>query len=84
MSWTLYLVLTLFLTVVFTVFSVVTRGVILGIRDNYLRYYQKAELQWTGPSRTQRAGHKGRLWAYFTGSFVAALLVVELVIKPGN
>jgi len=81
MSWVFYLGLTVFLTIVFTIFLLVAHSVILGIRDNYLRYYQKAELQWTGPV-TRPARRAARFWIYLTISFVAALVVVELVVRP--
>jgi hypothetical protein len=80
MSWTFYAGLVFFLAVVFTVFSTVAYSVGLGIRDNYRRYYQKAELQWTEP------GHKGRSrlnFRWFVGTaFAAAWLVVEFIVKP--
>jgi len=81
MSWTFYLGLVLFLTVVLTVFSTVAYSVILGIRDNYLRYYQKAGLQWTEPGR-KRTPPVNLGWV-ITLSLVAAWLV-EFVIKPGS
>ncbi len=46
MSWAAYLGLIVFFTLVFTVFYSVAYSVLLGIQDNYRRYYQKAELQW--------------------------------------
>ncbi len=80
MSWTFYAGLVFFLAVVFTVFSTVAYSVGLGIRDNYRRYYQKAELQWTEP------GHKDRSrlnFRWFVGTaFAAAWLVVEFIVKP--
>ncbi|MDA2933022.1 hypothetical protein MYX82_01625 [Acidobacteria bacterium AH-259-D05] len=80
MSWTFYLGLVVFFTFVFAVFSAVAYSVILGIRDNYLRYYQKAELQWTEPGgkRTPRIN----LWWLIAIAFATAWLVVEFVINP--
>ena len=60
----------------FAAFYAVAYSVVLGIRDNYLRYYQKAELQWTGPSRESRAGI-GFSWLLVV-SFATAWVVVEL------
>ena len=80
MSWAFYAGLVFFLAVVFTVFSTVAYSVGLGIRDNYRRYYQKAELQWTEP------GDKGRarlnFWWFAATAFATAWLVVEFIIKP--
>ncbi len=81
MSWTFYLGLIVFLTVVFTVFSAVAYSVILGVRDNYLRYYQKAELQWTAPGRTRKRPI-ANLWWLIGMAVVTAWVVVEFVIKP--
>ena len=81
MSWVFYLGLAVFLAIVFTIFLLVAHSVILGIRDNYLRYYQKAELQWTGPV-TRPARRAARFWLYFILSLAASLLIVEFVIKP--
>ncbi len=44
-------ILFFFLTVIFLVFFAVAYSTILGIRDNYYRYAQKASLQWTGPGK---------------------------------
>lgn len=80
MSWTLYVALIVFLTVVLTVFLAVAYSVGLGIRDNYRRYYQKAELQWTNP--VCRNSRQLNFWWFVASALLAAWLVVEYVIKP--
>ena len=80
MSWTFYAGLIFFLAVVFMVFSTVAYAVGLGIRDNYRRYYQKAELQWTEPGQTGRS--RLNFWWLVAASFATAWLVVEFIIKP--
>ncbi len=81
MSWTFYLGLIVFLTVVFSVFSAVAFSVILGVRDNYLRYYQKADLQWTAPGPTGKRPILHLKWLIGM-AVVTAWVVVEFVIKP--
>jgi hypothetical protein len=80
MPWTFYVALVLFLTVVLTVFSTVAFSVGLGVRDNYRRYYQKAELQWTEPGH--RSGPRLNFWRFVAIAFATAWLVVEFIIKP--
>ena len=80
MSWTFYVGLVVFLTVVLTVFSTVAYSVGLGIRDNYRRYYQKAELQWTQPGHP--SSPRLNFWWFAAAAFATAWLVVEFVIKP--
>ncbi|MCH8820370.1 MAG: hypothetical protein IIB03_08640 [Acidobacteria bacterium] len=80
MSWTFYTGLVFFLAVVLTVFSTVAYSVGLGVRDNYRRYYQKAELQWTEPGRKGRS--RLSFWWFVAVAFATAWLVVEFIIKP--
>ncbi len=63
-------ILLFFLAFVFLVFYAVTYATIMGIRDNYYRYAQKASLQWTGPGRKLR---RPGLWTGL-GLLLAALL----------
>lgn len=44
----------------FALFYGIAFSVLLGIRDNYRRYYQKADLQWTGKESRFRSS-AGRL-----------------------
>lgn len=46
----------------------------LGIRDNYFRYYQKADLQWTGPGNKPPRSRIRLTWLIFA-SLLSALLV---------
>ena len=48
-SWQFYLAALGFFTLLLGVFYAVAWSVLLGVYENYLRYYQKSELQWTGP-----------------------------------
>lgn len=44
-----------FFTVVFIVFLAIAYSVVLGVIENYYRYYQKADQQWTGPESRFRS-----------------------------
>ncbi len=80
MSWIFYVSLVFLFTVVLTVFSTVAYSVGLGIRDNYRRYYQKAELQWTEPG--QKRSPRLNFWWFVATALTTAWLVVEFIIKP--
>lgn len=81
MSWAFYLGLIVFFTIIFAVFYAIACSVLLGIRDNYLRYYQKAELQWTSPVPEQR--NRAGPWKLLAPlSLVTAWIVVHFVIQP--
>ena len=81
MSWAFYLGLIAFFTIVFAVFYAVAYSVILGIRDNYRRYYQKAELQWTAPSGQSTLAASRLRWLV-PFALVTAWIVVHFVIQP--
>lgn len=68
------LFLVVFLTVVFAVAYAVVFSIVFGIRDNYLRYYQKAELQWTGPRGKLPRKTIRLLWLLLV-AFITALVV---------
>ncbi len=74
----------LFFTFVFTVFYAIAWSVILGIRDNYHRYAQKASLQWTGPRKAARPRpRKGFLiLSLLALAVLTSWLVVTFVIFP--
>jgi len=79
-----YYGLVAFFTVVFAVFYAVAYSVLKGIADNYRRYYQKADLQWTGPRGVPPA-RKIRGWLLvplLVGAVSTAWLVVHFVIFP--
>lgn len=69
-----------FLWLVFFVFFLVSTAVLLGIRDNYYRYAQKASLQWTGSAKPPRS----RLPLLWVGLFsmLTAAAVVRWIIFP--
>jgi hypothetical protein len=78
MSWALYLGGIAFFTVVFGVFYAVAWSILLQVRENYYRYYQKADLQWTG--RDSRFPHsRPRPLLLIPAAVVSAWLVVHWV-----
>lgn len=77
MSWLLQAGWVVVLTIAFMIFYSLVYSVILGIRDNYFRYYQKAELQWTGPGRRSVLGRVRLAWL-FVCSLGSALIVLQL------
>lgn len=79
LSWTGRWFLWPFFFLLFAVFYAVAVSVVLGLRDNYRRYAQKAELQWTGPGRRSRPVVPG--WRWVLGlALVSTLIVVEGVV----
>ncbi|HSR68405.1 MAG TPA: hypothetical protein VLU25_10720 [Acidobacteriota bacterium] len=64
-------------TLLFGIFYAMGVSVLLGIRDNYRRHYQKSELQWTSPASRfrARAGRLPLLWIALA-AILSALLVV--------
>ena len=81
MSWGLYLAAIAFFSVVFGVFYAVAWSVILQVLENYHRYYQKADLQWTGPD-SRFPKRKIRLSLLLPAAVLSAWLVVQFVIQP--
>ncbi len=76
-----YYGLVAFFTIVFTVFYAIAYSVLKGIAENYRRYYQKADLQWTGPGGVRvRKGRRRLLVLLLLGSVSTAWLVVHFVI----
>jgi len=75
-----YYSLVLFFTVVFAVFYAVSYSVLKGIVENYKRYYQKADLQWTGPRGVPGRRSKGWLMLLLLASVATAWIVVHFVI----
>lgn len=70
-----------FFTVVFTVFYAIAYSVLRGIVDNYRTYYQKADLQWTGPrGRPVRRATGSLLVLLVAASVLTAWLVIRFVI----
>lgn len=81
MSWAFYLGAVVFFTLVFAVFYSVAYSVSLGIRDNYRRYYQKADLQWTGPRGAKAPLRMRAAWLLLL-SFLTSWTVVHFIIQP--
>jgi hypothetical protein len=80
-GWLNETVLIAFFTVVFLVFYAIAYSILRGLVDNYHRYAQKADLQWTGPRREQRRRNVSLIWL-LVFSVVTAWLVVEFLILP--
>ncbi len=74
----------LFFTFVFVVFYAIAWSVILGIRDNYYRYAQKASLQWTGPRKAARPRPRKAvlILSLLTLAVLTSWLVVAFIIFP--
>jgi len=76
-----YYGLVAFFTVVFTVFYAIAYSVLKGIAENYRRYYQKADLQWTGPRGVPvRKTPRWLVLLLMGGSALTSWLVVHFVI----
>ena len=81
MSWQFYVGTVAFFTLLVAVFLAVAYSILMGVYDNYRRYYQKADLQWTG---TESRFHKKRT-PFFKMLFLAfflAWLIVHFLISP--
>ena len=80
-SWGMYLGSIAFFTVVLGVFYAIAWSVLLGIYENYQRYYQKADLQWTGSK--SRVGRKRISFSrLIVLAFVTAWIVVHFIVFP--
>ncbi len=53
----------------------IAASVLINLRDNYRRHYQKSRLQWTGPDSEVRRGRLGLLWIILAAALSAAFLV---------
>ncbi len=81
MSWPVYLCLITFFTLVFAVFYAIAFSVMRGIHDNYLQYYQKADLQWTENRRKTDSKSMRFTWLLLI-SILTSWIVVHLVVQP--
>lgn len=75
------LVAIIFFTVLLAVFYAIAYSVLAGILENYTRYYQKADLQWTGP--TGARAKKNRLLNLIilvVVSIASAWLIVRFIV----
>ncbi len=68
-----------FFSILFAVFYAVAWTALLNIRDNYRRYYQKADLQWTGPESRFRRGRPKPLWILMAALISAAITVFGII-----
>lgn len=81
MSWSFYVTSIAFFTLLLGVFLAVAYSVLMGIYDNYRRYYQKADLQWTGPdSRFEKK--RTPLFKLIALAFLLAWLIVHFLVAP--
>ncbi len=70
-----------FFTVLLAVFYAVAYSVIAGILQNYTRYYQKADLQWTGPADgPKRKNRVLNLIILVAVSFASAWVIVKFLV----
>ena len=81
MSWPFYVSTVVFFTLLLGVFLAVAHSVLMGVRDNYLRYYQKANLQWTGSEARLKRG-RTPFFKLILLAFLFAWLVVHFLISP--
>lgn len=80
MTWELYLGGWVFFTVLFAVFLSVAWSVLLQVRENYYRYVQKADLQWTGNgSRFPR--FRLPTWKLLAAAVLCAWALVEYISR---
>ena len=70
-----------FFSVVFFVFLAVAYSVVLGIIENYFRYYQRADQQWTGRESRFKALPVRIGWLVVI-SVLCAWIVVHFVVQP--
>ncbi len=81
MTLSFQLIAIVFFTVLLAVFYAIAYSVVAGIIENYARYYQKAELQWTGPSGMRRRRNRVlNLAILLAVSLVSAWLVVRFIV----
>ncbi len=66
-------------TVALAVFYALAWTALLNIRDNYRRYYQKADLQWTGPESRLRRSRLRPLWVLLAALISAAIVVFGII-----
>ena len=70
-----------FFTVALGVFYAIAWSVLLGVYENYQRYYQKADLQWTG-SNSQVGRKRMKPTRLVVLAFLSAWIVVQFVVVP--
>ena len=81
-SWGFYLGAVGFFTLLLGVFYAVAWSVLLQIHENYLRYYQKSDLQWTGAESRFPRKRVRPLWV-LAAAFVSAWILVHFaIVKP--
>ncbi|GAB4235130.1 MAG: hypothetical protein Kow00109_08350 [Acidobacteriota bacterium] len=78
-SWTFYIGAVIFFTLLFSAFLAVAWSVLLQVRENYYRYLQRAELQWTGSDSRFPRGRVRPIPVLLLG-FLAAWLLVHFVL----
>lgn len=80
MDWRFYVGSWVFFSILLGIFYAVAWSVLLQIRENYLRYYQKADLQWTGRG-SRFPKRRIRLLPLFLGAIGTAWILVHFVIR---
>lgn len=80
MSWELYVGGVAFFTVLLSVFLAVAWSALLQVRENYFRYFQKADLQWTG-SGSRFPRFRLKLWKVVLAAFGCSWLLVDWISR---
>ncbi len=78
MTWTSYWGLVFIGTLGFTLFYALAFSLIQGLRENFMRHWQRADLQWTGPGRKTPRRILRLSWLLLL-SFMTAWAAIECV-----
>lgn len=79
MAWVSYLISVLILTMLLTAFYSVLMALFYGLHENYRRYWQRAELQWTGPDSRALKQRALPVRGILLVALLSALLIVHLL-----
>ncbi len=78
MTWIRYWGLVVLVTFGFALFYALAFALVLGLRENFMRHWQRADLQWTGPGRKNSRRGLRLSWLLLL-SFMTAWAAVEWV-----
>jgi len=84
-SWTRYWGLVFVVALGFALFYALVFSLLQGLRENFVRHWQRADLQWTGPGRRTSRRMLRLSWLVLV-SFMTAWAAVEWMIgsqQPG-
>lgn len=80
MPWLVYLASVVLLTLILTVVYALLTALLFGLHENYRRYWQRAELQWTGPDSRALKQRPLPMRIIFVLALASALAVVHLLL----